>query len=114
MAGRTARRRHRGRGPGPEADAGRMAENRPASIIRLPGRPTSVDIALDELEAVYAFVFRRVGNRADAEDVTQQVALKAVPRLHEDASRESQWKHSEHQRQSRVHQNHPPPRLTSS
>jgi RNA polymerase sigma factor (sigma-70 family) len=66
-----------------------MAENRPADVIRLPGRPTSVDIALDELEVVYAFVYRRVGNRADAEDVTQQVAMKAVPRLHEDASRES-------------------------
>ncbi|HEX4213279.1 MAG TPA: sigma-70 family RNA polymerase sigma factor [Candidatus Dormibacteraeota bacterium] len=66
-----------------------MAENRPADVIRLPGQPTSVDIALDELEVVYAFVFRRVGNRADAEDVTQQVALKAVPRLHADASRES-------------------------
>lgn len=66
-----------------------MAENPSARVIRLPGRQTSVDIALDELEAIYAFVYRRVGNRADAEDVTQQVALKAVPRLREDASRES-------------------------
>jgi RNA polymerase sigma factor (sigma-70 family) len=37
--------------------------------------------ALDELESVHAFIYSRVGNRADAEDLTQQVALKALPRL---------------------------------
>ena len=30
---------------------------------------------------VYAFIYARVGNRADAEDLTQQVAMKAIPRL---------------------------------
>jgi RNA polymerase sigma factor (sigma-70 family) len=44
-----------------------------------------LDSALDELERVYAFVHLRVGNRADAEDLTQQVALKALPRLREGA-----------------------------
>jgi RNA polymerase sigma-70 factor (ECF subfamily) len=37
--------------------------------------------ALDELEVVYGFIYSRVGNLADAEDLTQQVALKALHRL---------------------------------
>lgn len=41
------------------------------------------ETALDELELVYAFIYARVGNRADAEDLTQQVAMKALPRLRE-------------------------------
>jgi RNA polymerase sigma-70 factor (ECF subfamily) len=45
--------------------------------------PRATDIALDELELVYAFIFARVGNRADAEDLTQLVAMKAIPRLRE-------------------------------
>lgn len=45
----------------------------------------AVNTALDELEHVHAFLFARVGNRADAEDLTQQVALKALPRLREGA-----------------------------
>ena len=54
-------------------------ENRPAS-----DRP-SVEFALEELEHVYGFIFARVGNRLDAEDLTQQVAMKALHKLREGA-----------------------------
>ena len=46
----------------------------------------STQMALGELEAVYGFIYSRVGNRADAEDLTQEVALKALPRLRTDAA----------------------------
>ena len=42
---------------------------------------TAVDVALLEFDHLYAFIYSRVGNRADAEDLTQQVAIKALPRL---------------------------------
>jgi RNA polymerase sigma-70 factor, ECF subfamily len=45
----------------------------------------ALESALDELETVYAFLYGRVGNRADAEELTQEVALKALPRLREGA-----------------------------
>lgn len=41
----------------------------------------AVDVALREFDHVYSFMYSRVGNRADAEDLTQQVAIKALPRL---------------------------------
>lgn len=69
-----------------------MKLRRSENIVPLPqgqevgGHRTAQEIALDELESVYAFLVRRVGNRADAEDLTQQVALKAVPRLDPGAS----------------------------
>jgi RNA polymerase sigma-70 factor (ECF subfamily) len=51
-------------------------------IVELPGIPAEpVQMALEELELVYAYIFARVGNRPDAEDLTQQVAMKAIPRL---------------------------------
>jgi RNA polymerase sigma-70 factor (ECF subfamily) len=40
--------------------------------------------ARDDLDFVYAFVYRRVGNREDAQDLTQEVALKALGRLQVD------------------------------
>src|SRR6266852_3550668 len=56
-----------------------------ADVLQLPIAPRATDIALDELELVYAFIYARVGNRADAEDLTQQVAMKAIPRLRQGA-----------------------------
>jgi len=57
----------------------------------VPGAPAGVaprevdrpatETALNELESVYSYIYSRIGNRADAEDLTQQVALKALPRL---------------------------------
>src|SRR5665213_2514127 len=55
----------------------------PGDVLQLPMAPRATDIALGELEIVYAFIYARVGNRADAEDLTQQVAMKAIPRLRE-------------------------------
>ena len=54
-------------------------------VVELSNASRATDIALDELELVYAFIYARVGNRADAEDLTQQVAMKAIPRLREGA-----------------------------
>src|SRR5258706_10511069 len=59
--------------------------NERGDLLQLPMAPRATDIALDELEIVYAFIYARVGNRADAEDLTQQVAMKAIPRLREGA-----------------------------
>jgi RNA polymerase sigma-70 factor (ECF subfamily) len=58
----------------------------PGSVIEFPAAAGAVEVALDELELVYAFIYARVGNRPDAEDLTQQVALKAIPRLREGSS----------------------------
>ncbi len=43
-------------------------------------------VPVEHLERVYSFLLGRVGTRSDAEDLTQQVALKALPRLREGAS----------------------------
>ena len=56
-------------------------------LIELPAVEQSAQqIALEELDLVYAFIFARVGNRADAEDLTQLVAMKAIPRLRAEAA----------------------------
>lgn len=55
-------------------------------LIVFPAPRSSTEIALEELGGVYAFIHARVGNRPDSEDLTQQVALKAMPRLAESAS----------------------------
>jgi RNA polymerase sigma factor (sigma-70 family) len=68
--------------------AGGRAEQsvQPAELHELPVRPVpAAEVAVEELEFVYAFIYARVGNRPDAEDLTQQVALKAIPRLKEEA-----------------------------
>ena len=56
-----------------------------AEVVELPVAKGATEIALDELELVYAFIYARVGNRPDAEDLTQQVAMKAIPRLRQGA-----------------------------
>jgi RNA polymerase sigma-70 factor, ECF subfamily len=56
-----------------------------SKVVELPSAASATEIALGELELVYAFIYSRVGNRADTEDLTQQVALKAIPRLHDGA-----------------------------
>jgi len=69
--------------PGPPGDE--VAAERAGDVLELPAASRATDIALDELELVYAFIYARVGNRADAEDLTQQVAMKAIPRLRQGA-----------------------------
>src|SRR5712664_2666296 len=54
---------------------------RPVPAPAGPAIEPATEIALRELDHVFAFIHSRVGNRADAEDLTQQVALKALPRL---------------------------------
>jgi hypothetical protein len=39
----------------------------------------ATDLALEELSCLLAFFYRRVGNRPDARDLTQQVAMRRPP-----------------------------------
>ncbi len=68
------------------------APDRPegAPLVEFPAASESTqDVAIEELELVFAFIFARVGNRPDAEDLTQQVAMKAIPRLRAGAAASS-------------------------
>ncbi|MEO8744600.1 MAG: sigma-70 family RNA polymerase sigma factor [Candidatus Dormiibacterota bacterium] len=67
----------------PDEDPGGSDET--GEVLQLPVAQRATDIALHELELVYAFIYARVGNRADTEDLTQQVAMKAIPRLRQGA-----------------------------
>ena len=70
--------------PGPP-DPEREERPEEGQVVELPAASRAADIAIDELELIYAFIYARVGNRADAEDLTQQVAMKAIPRLRQGA-----------------------------
>lgn len=74
-----------GRPPDKQAVGSQETGNEAGDLLQLPMAPRATDIALGELELVYAFIFARVGNRADAEDLTQLVAMKAIPRLRQGA-----------------------------
>lgn len=68
----------------PGEPAARLHEDAPpTNLLEFPAGspPDPIEQALAELDLVYAFIYNRVGNRPDAEDLTQQVALKALPRL---------------------------------
>jgi RNA polymerase sigma factor (sigma-70 family) len=65
---------------------GRVDADAAGDVLQMPAATSrTIDMALDQLELVYAFIYARVGNRADAEDLTQQVAMKAIPRLRQGA-----------------------------
>ena len=70
---------------GPPPDEHAVGSDEGGEVLQLPMAPRATDIALGELELVYAFIYARVGNRADAEDLTQLVAMKAIPRLRQGA-----------------------------
>ncbi len=70
--------------PQPPADP-ELSSPGSGEVLEFPAAPRATDIALDQLDLVFAFIYVRVGNRADAEDLTQQVALKAIPRLRQGA-----------------------------
>lgn len=63
-----------------------MAEPEPASAARLrvvDGEAYAdwESVYADNVLAVYRLIFRQVGNRPDAEDLTEEVFLAALPRL---------------------------------
>jgi DNA-directed RNA polymerase specialized sigma24 family protein len=56
----------------------------PTSALRVVARDAYGDweaVYVNNVVAVYRLVFRHVGNRPDAEDLTEEVFLAALPRL---------------------------------
>lgn len=66
-----------------------MEAERLGKVVELPvtEQPSVTELAIEELDVVHGYLYRRVGNRPDAEDLTQQVALKAIPNLKEGSNR---------------------------
>ena len=68
-----------------------VAEPQPPEprVLHLVGAdtyPSWEEVYRDNAERVYRLMFSRVGNRPDAEDLTTEVFLAAMPRLRPDAS----------------------------
>jgi RNA polymerase sigma-70 factor (ECF subfamily) len=86
----------RGQAPGARGEGREMAmrrhpeprdggDPRPAG----PAGPRLDELYRDHLTAVYRFIYSKVGNREEAEDLTSQVFVKAVRNLDEARSAES-------------------------
>src|ERR1700674_2555313 len=65
--------------PGPP-EGQEVAGEGAGELLELPAASRTTAIALGELELVYAFIYARVGNRPDAEDLTQQGGMKPMRR----------------------------------
>ena len=66
-----------------------MYLDRERDACRDGGSRSAAEVGLAGLDLIYPFLYSRVGNPADAEDLTQQVALKALHRLREGATEAS-------------------------
>ena len=71
--------------PRPEASTS-IPEAPPPLHLVAPASPDWETIYRENVVAVYRFVHARIGNRPDAEDITAQTFLRAMPRLRAGAS----------------------------
>jgi len=62
------------------------AEPRKLRLVDVDSYPSWEEVYRDNAPRVYRLMFSRVGNRPDAEDLTTEVFLAAMPRLRPDAS----------------------------
>jgi RNA polymerase sigma-70 factor (ECF subfamily) len=69
----------------PAAEA-QPPEPRGLRLVRPDTYPSWEEVYRDNAERIYRLMFGRVGNRPDAEDLTAEVFLAAMPRLRPDAS----------------------------